>query len=186
MQFLQDPPADGPANMRRDWELLEGLQEDLILRIYAWSGSWASYGYFQSEAEAAAHFAEETLQFVKRPTGGGLVDHRQDLTYTLLIPKSHPWAKLSRAECYLAIHRLIATALTAGGVTCALIEHESGAGAACFAHPVPGDIIDPETGHKLAGAAQRRTRHGLLHQGSILVPELDATWIKQVFLETLD
>lgn len=185
MQILQDPPADGPANMRRDLDLLENLQDEITLRIYRWAGDWASYGYFQSATEAAAHFAGEALQYVQRPTGGGIVDHRQDLTYTLLIPKSHPFAKLSRAESYLAIHGIIQAALTLSEIPCSLIEHEAGEGAACFAHPVPGDLIDPQTHKKLAGAAQRRTRYGLLHQGSILAPNLDAAHLEQAFSEAL-
>jgi lipoate-protein ligase A len=36
---------------------------------------------------------------------------------------------------------------------------------ACFATPVISDVI--ENGRKIAGAAQRKTRTGLVHQGSI-------------------
>jgi lipoate-protein ligase A len=36
---------------------------------------------------------------------------------------------------------------------------------ACFANPVAADVL--LEGRKIAGAAQRRTRTGLLHQGSI-------------------
>jgi lipoate-protein ligase A len=35
----------------------------------------------------------------------------------------------------------------------------------CFANPVPADVL--VNGQKIAGAAQRRTRTGLLQQGSI-------------------
>ncbi len=39
-------------------------------------------------------------------------------------------------------------------------------GMACFASPTLYDVIGPD-GRKLCGGAQRRTRRGLLHQGSI-------------------
>ena len=39
----------------------------------------------------------------------------------------------------------------------------------CFLKPVPADVLD-SAGNKLAGAAQRRTKQGCLHQGSILLP----------------
>jgi lipoate-protein ligase A len=39
---------------------------------------------------------------------------------------------------------------------------------ACFLKPVPADVLDSK-GAKLAGADQRRTRQGCLHQGSILL-----------------
>jgi lipoate-protein ligase A len=41
--------------------------------------------------------------------------------------------------------------------------------ASCFLKPVPADVLDPK-GNKLAGAAQRRTKQGCLHQGSVLLP----------------
>lgn len=166
--------------MQRDLDLLESLQETAILRIYSWSGSWVSYGYFQKEEDAQAHFAEEEIRFVQRPTGGGLVDHRRDLTYTLVIPKGHFLAELPRAECYRRIHRLVQLALGEQGIDSLLLDQESGAGPACFSHPVPGDLVDSE-GRKLAGAAQRRTRHGVLHQGSVLAPELEATLLAKIF-----
>jgi lipoate-protein ligase A len=40
---------------------------------------------------------------------------------------------------------------------------------ACFEKPVAWDLVDRQ-GRKLAGAGQRRTRRGLLHQGSVVVP----------------
>ncbi|MGJ8726301.1 MAG: lipoyl protein ligase domain-containing protein [Roseibacillus sp.] len=167
--------------MERDLDLLEGLQEGPILRLYLWAGDWVSYGFFQTEEEASTHFPNKELQFVKRPTGGGIVDHRQDLTYTLLVPKAHPLAKTSRARSYQRIHHIIHLALTSAGIENLLVTQEIGESPACFEHPVPGDIIDPQTRRKIAGAAQRRTRHGLLHQGSILAPKLSPTILTEAF-----
>ncbi|MDQ8190636.1 lipoyl protein ligase domain-containing protein [Roseibacillus persicicus] len=168
MQLIQDLPADGPTNMQRDLDLLETLGDEPLLRFYQWSGNWASYGYFQSEADAIAHFPNADLHFVKRPTGGGIVDHREDLTYTLLIPKGHPLDVVKRPECYRMIHQCLQAALMTQGVDSRLLDQEEGSGPACFVHPVPGDLVDCRNGLKVAGAAQRRTRQGLLHQGSIL------------------
>ena len=39
------------------------------------------------------------------------------------------------------------------------------AGGLCFTAPAPGDLL--VAGRKIAGAGQRRCRHGLLHQGSL-------------------
>jgi lipoate-protein ligase A len=36
----------------------------------------------------------------------------------------------------------------------------------CFVNPVEHDLVDG-AGRKIAGAGQRRTKHGLLHQGSV-------------------
>ena len=45
---------------------------------------------------------------------------------------------------------------------------------ACFANPVRDDVM--LLGRKIAGAAQRRTRGGFLHQGSIQLPGLDESF----------
>ena len=181
LQVIQDPPANGPVNMQRDLNLLENLEDQLIIRHYQWEPNWISYGYFQTEENAKAQFKTTALNFVKRPTGGGLVDHRHDLTYTLFIPKAHPWAKLSRLDCYLCLHKIVHQALIHDDMNAQLIAKETGNGPICFQHPVPGDIVNPITGKKLAGAAQRRTRHGLLHQGSIIAPNLQPTTLLKVF-----
>lgn len=84
MQVIHDAPADGPANMQRDLHLLKSLGDDPILRIHQCSGYWISYGYFQTEGESRAQFPTPDLQFVQRPTGGGIVDHPPRLHFLTL------------------------------------------------------------------------------------------------------
>src|SRR4029077_16539069 len=58
------------------------------------------------------------------------------------------------------------------GIVSALVETETSKNSdACFANPVVSDVM--ESGRKIAGAAQRKTRSGLLHQGSIQRANLD-------------
>ena len=101
-------------------------------------------------------------------TGGGVVDHRQDQTYSLIIPRGHPLAEARGAESYRIIHEAVAQALTTAGTPARLVS-EDGAGdsAACFKRPVAWDVVG-EDGRKLAGGGQKRTRAGLLHQGSVV------------------
>ena len=40
---------------------------------------------------------------------------------------------------------------------------------ACFEKPVAWDLLG-ENGEKIAGAGQRRSRYGVLHQGSVQAP----------------
>jgi lipoate-protein ligase A len=47
----------------------------------------------------------------------------------------------------------------------------------CFANPVRADVL--VDGRKVAGAAQRRTRAGLLHQGSIQQVDLGADFARR-------
>ncbi len=153
-------------NMAIDEALLREVREP-VLRLYEWAVPAVSLGYFQPAALAGDRL------FVRRYTGGGLVDHVRDVTYTIVLPRAHAWLELSAPESYRLIHEGVQAALAACGVAGELapaahaIESD-----ACFQKPVKFDLVarDGDAG-KLSGAAQRRTREGLLHQGSILLPD---------------
>ena len=154
----------GDDVMAVDEWLLE-VAELPILRVYGWLGDWVSVGYFGEIALAEAKFPG--VNSVRRWTGGGVVDHRRDWTYTLVVPQGEGIAKSRGAESYLRIHEALAGCLDAEG-----IENQLSAGAEqtgdalCFENPVGHDLIGPDL-RKLAGAGQRRSRSGLLHQGSV-------------------
>jgi lipoate-protein ligase A len=168
LQVWMDPvKRPGPEAMAVDEWLLE-TAEIPMLRIYGWQGEWGSVGYFGKLADARAAFPE--LEWVRRWTGGGTVDHRADWTYTLIAPAGSGIAGLRGAESYRLIHEALALALRQEGIDARLSSGQDETGAAlCFKNPVGHDLIDP-AGSKLAGAGQRRTRRGLLHQGSVAVP----------------
>ena len=68
------------------------------------------------------------------------------------------------------IHEALTAALNEVGPRARLIAEDSAVeSAACFEKPVAWDVVDGD-GRKLAGAGQRRTRRGLLHQGSVVPP----------------
>ncbi len=159
-----DPLArDGPEAMAVD-EVLLITCELPLLRIYGWDGAWGSLGYFGKLEEADQGLSD--LNWVRRWTGGGVVDHRGDWTYSLIVPKAWPVATMKKGESYCAIHRVLVDVLKAEGVTPGLSCGDKKAGSLCFENPVEFDVMDGK-GTKLAGAAQRRSKDGLLHQGSV-------------------
>ncbi|BCX46230.1 lipoate-protein ligase A [Haloferula helveola] len=165
--WTDDARRDGWRNMAVDEWLLRTTERP-VLRIYRWEPDWGSYGYFVPDAEAAA--ALPGLKRVRRWTGGGIVDHRQDWTYTLVLPGREGLAGAKGAESYRVIHEALAGALAESGVGVRLSPAgEAARGGECFVHPVEYDLTDPE-GRKIAGAGQRRTADGLLHQGSLACP----------------
>lgn len=166
LRLWYDPmPRRGYANMAAD----ELLMRDSVpwLRVYDWAHPAVSYGYFDSVAEARRLFpgAEE---YIRRWTGGGIVDHRRGQTYTLTLPKRADGAIYPEAaSLYRWIHGALAQALSAHGVPCSLLAADAPSGGrACWASPVCSDITDA-AGHKLAGAGQRRHGGAVLHQGLI-------------------
>jgi len=162
-RLLVHGPASPARNMAIDEALLREVNEP-VLRLYEWDSPAVSLGYFQPAA-----LATEGRPFVRRYTGGGLVDHSHDVTYTLVLPRTHPWMELSAPDSYCLIHRGVQAAIAACGIETEIVSVASMVESdACFQKPVRFDIV--AEGHKLSGAAQRRTREGLLHQGSILIP----------------
>jgi lipoate-protein ligase A len=164
--LLDSGLCDYAFNMALDETLLE-LAAELVrpmLHFYGWSQPAASFGYFQRIADIEAVTPLRPL--VRRPTGGGLVPHDADWTYSVAIPPNHSWYGLRAPESYARMHQWIQRAFTALGVATEL--------ASCCRKEIPGqcfagyemsDLL--RLGGKIAGAAQRRTKTGLLIQGSV-------------------
>ena len=87
-------------NMAVDEVLLLQVADMPVLRLYDWDRPAVSIGYFQHFAAAP----ENGRSVVRRPTGGGIVFHEHDLTFTLVIPKGHPITALSRTESYRLVN----------------------------------------------------------------------------------
>jgi lipoate-protein ligase A len=166
---IVDPdPHSAGLNMALDEALLQRVEVP-TLRVYGWREPAVSFGYFGRCAEVQSMAAGREM--VRRWTGGGIVEHGEDLTYTLLVPRSAAFFSHSALESYRLIHGSIAQWLTACGLDAEVSEvvaEGAAPGGACFVQPVQYDIV--ARGVKIAGAAQRRTRWGLLHQGSIQAP----------------
>lgn len=153
---------DGPEQMACD-ETLMRTAAIPVLRIFRWSRPWVSAGYFVSMNEARA--LRPDLPVCRRWTGGGIVVHEGDFTFSLSVPKAERLASLRPSESYLRIHAALVEALNDTGWHAKLAEDAAQAAGECFAAPVEHDVL--ANGSKIAGGAQRRTRHGLLHQGSV-------------------
>jgi lipoate-protein ligase A len=161
--FLDGEPHPAALNMAMD-EALLGEAVLPVLRSYRWARPAVSLGYFEKVEPVRTAYPGDEI--VRRWTGGGIVPHGQDFTYSLLVPASHPFARASTAATYASIHRAIAAALAAFGFEAVLAAAaEPARSQACFENPVPHDVL--LGGRKIAGGAQRRSRAGLLHQGSI-------------------
>src|SRR5690349_7477154 len=82
-----------------------------LLRFYGWTEPAATFGYFQKFAVVAGLTRLRPL--IRRPTGGGLVPHDADWTYSLVFPPSHPWYQLKAVQSYERVHRWVQAAFCA-------------------------------------------------------------------------
>jgi len=171
ISFFDDiVPHAAALNMAIDEALLATISGP-VLRVYRWVKPAVSFGYFERwEPIRASHPGRDA---VRRWTGGGVVLHGEDFTYSLLIPRSCDAAAIEPGESYGVIHRALCPALADAGIAA---QPASASAAkisqACFENPVLHDVL--VQGEKVAGAAQRRTRVGLIHQGSVQMIELPA------------
>jgi lipoate-protein ligase A len=192
--YHDNAPHSAAMNMAIDEALLEYATVPAI-RFYRWPSPALSFGYFGRFADVASYRRKRDL--VRRWTGGGIVFHGEDLTYSLVVPIDHAAFVESSMSIYERIHRALVNALSRIGkgaelspVAAVYDRREQRKGNLqtpvavgsenrralnpavadrrynnCFANPVRADVIIG--GRKIAGAAQRRTRRGLLQQGSI-------------------
>lgn len=160
--WIDPVPRDGPAQMACD-EALLGAADRPVLRVFHWTEPWVSAGYFVPWKDAQG--ARPDRPVCRRWTGGGVVVHENDFTFALVAPRSEMWSRLRPDESYRVLHVAATEALRAAGIDAAVFDGSPDGGAECFAGPVRYDVM--RGAQKIAGGAQRRTRRGLLHQGSV-------------------
>jgi lipoate-protein ligase A len=169
--LLQQRKNAADYNMALDEALLQ-LAPKLarpVLRFYGWLEPAATFGYSQRYAEIEKLTLLRPL--IRRPTGGGLVPHDTDWTYSLVFPAGHFWYNLKAVESYRRAHEWIRAAFAQMNVATTLSSmSQKEIPGQCFVGAEKDDVL--WHGRKIAGAAQRRTRNGLLIQGSVQPPPI--------------
>ena len=157
---------DAAGHMALDEAVLLGSPPDaLILRVYEWKGEACTFGFSQKYAEAKAA-CKKGIEPVRRATGGGIVHHDGDVTFSLVFP----WDKTCAPETiYKNIHRGIHQALKARGIVNGMWspgEKAPGIAANCFARAEKADLVDAHDKKILGGALRKKGVKGL-YQGSL-------------------
>ncbi|MDQ8202407.1 hypothetical protein [Pelagicoccus sp. SDUM812003] len=176
---IPDSTATAAQNMAFDFLLLQRYQpaEAIRFRHYNWTRPSYTFGLSQRMSYVSSEVQDLSADVIRRPTGGGVVNHIEDWTYTLVIPGSHPLAKGQPIDTYRDVHQCIVNAMTAQGMNVELNLNtpDDNAPSVCFNKAELYDVVLKNLPSKIAGAAQKRTKNGFLMQGSIwkpLVPNL--------------
>jgi lipoate-protein ligase A len=166
--------CDAAFNMALDEALLEAMPrlQKPVLRFYGWMEPAATFGYFQKFSEVEHTTTLRPL--IRRPTGGGIVPHEADWTYSAAFPPGQEWHSLKAEESYRRIHDWLQKAFAELKIETelALCCKKSLPGQ-CFAGHEKFDLL--WRGKKIAGAAQRRNKLGLLIQGSVQPPAVSVS-----------
>ncbi len=170
-RVIDSGPGAPDFNMALDEALLQLAPKigGPVVRFYGWTEPAATFGYSQHYDAVAALTSLRPL--IRRPTGGGLVPHDSDWTYSMVFPAGSAWHQSKAVESYSRVHAWIREAFAAIGVPATLApERRKEAPGQCFVGAEKDDVL--WQGRKIAGAAQRRTQTGLLIQGSVQPPPL--------------
>jgi lipoate---protein ligase len=179
----------GERHMQWDADALETLDEDApcILHLYEWEAPTISYGYF---LKPEVLFKEDAvrahgLQLVRRPTGGGAVFHLWDMAFSVLLP--HRLCKEKTLDNYQLIHRAVLDSVrelaseTFEGELAQPTNVSPERNSFCMAQPTSYDLVWENK--KIAGAAQRRTKNGLLHQGFIALSLPEKSLLEEILVD---
>lgn len=170
-RLLDSGALDGAEHMALDSGLMDRAREtgETVLRVYRWMRPTLSFGRHET---VAGHFDRDRLaaagiDAVRRPTGGRVLLHDREVTYSVTAPVAEDE---SLRVSYARINALLISALRAIGADvepAAQSPARRPGGAPCFAEPAAGELVFD--GRKLVGSAQRRDRGALLQHGSILL-----------------
>lgn len=170
-------PADGPTNMAVDEALLSCFDPNgslPVLRLYGWTPAALSLGRFQN--------AEQVLDLdrcdaagvpvVRRITGGGVIYHTAELTYSLVCAPHHLPPAASIKESFRILTSFLLSLYRKLGLDASYAVDRLPPGTLfgertpfCFAGKESYDILIG--GRKIGGNAQRRLKNAIFQHGSI-------------------
>ncbi len=174
--------GDAPLNMADDIALLELFPKKNTLRFrhYEWLHPCWTFGYSLPLKQILEIISiEKNARYCRRPTGGGLVRHQLDWTYSFVIPINSPFFNHPPQDLYKITHEALAKSLQIHGCSTELMPCTDNLkqkslkpwtqrlSKRCFDKPEIFDLVLSNTHHKVAGLAMRRNHFGLLIQGSI-------------------
>lgn len=175
--LLHTPALNVYEHMALDEQWVIRYPQEIMLRFYNWTSAPAvTFGYAQFVSEVRRTLSAQSFagDYTRRPTGGGVVFHTDDLTFSLVF--SFPGRP---AEIYRQLHTAIWAQLDRAGVGGRVVDTVLPAAAyapssnhqasACFIRPVENDLLAAD-GRKMLGGAIRRFGTTVLYQGSLQQP----------------
>lgn len=191
--FINTGSKDPYYNMAMDEALLNFVSRgeiDPVIRFYTWNPATLSIGYFQRLKKEIdiEKVKEKGYGLVRRQTGGRGVLHDKELTYSVIVPESHPKMPTTVTEAY----RVISQGLLEGfknlgfetyfAVPRSKEEREKlkqPRSSVCFDAPSWYELV--VEGRKIAGSAQTRQKGVILQHGTIL-QDIDVDELFDLFI----
>ncbi|MCD2478856.1 biotin/lipoate A/B protein ligase family protein [Mammaliicoccus lentus] len=178
--FVNTKSSNPFYNMAVDEALMNFVSReeiDPVIRFYTWDPATLSIGYFQKLTKEIdiEKVKEKGFGLVRRATGGRGVLHDKELTYSVIVPESHPNMPQTVTEAYRVISEGLLEGFKALGFEAyfsvpkskeAREKLKSPRSSVCFDAPSWYELV--VEGRKIAGSAQTRQKGVILQHGSIL------------------
>jgi lipoate-protein ligase A len=171
-RLILSPPLPGSINMAVDSAILAAVEEGIsppTLRLYSWDPPCLSLGYSQPFSDIDQdRLIESGWDIVRRPTGGRAILHTDELTYSVIGPKTDPRLGGGLMESYRRISQALFDSLV--NLELPVMIHQGKNPLAnnqpvCFENPSDFEIT--VEGRKIIGSAQARKMGALLQHGSL-------------------
>jgi len=174
--IVDKKPLNGSLNMAVDDFLFRSLssEPETYFRFYRWERPTVSLGYSQDIRKVVdvEYCRKQRIDIVRRMTGGKLVLHHKEVTYSLCSSDRETFTS-TLADSY----RLVSQALIRGFEKMGLKSYLADAppnsyvrgNLPCFSYPARNEI--EVEGKKIVGSAQKRTGSRFIQHGSIPLEE---------------
>ena len=158
-------------NMAVDEALMRSFSENdmPLLRLYEWENPSLSLGRFSHPEQSLdpEKMEKSGIEYVRRMTGGGILVHGGDISYTLIVPQNFVRSRgVKSAYRYLCgfimdFYKRLGLDASFAKEDGPIVQHTE----SCLAGREAYDIVID--GRKIGGNAQRHTRSAMLQHGSI-------------------
>ncbi len=178
-RFIDTGALDGAMNMAVDEALLRCFDPETsrpVFRFYGWEPPTLSLGRFQKAGEVLDRekCCSANVPAVRRITGGGVIYHAGEITYSLVCAPGHVPPAASIKESFRVLTRFLLRFYAKLGLDACYAAEHGPAGVKlgertdfCFAGRESYDILI--SGRKIGGNAQRRLKNAIFQHGSIPV-----------------
>lgn len=186
VKLIINPALDVYGQMAVDELLVSNFAP--CIRFFNWDiRPQATFGYIQKISQAEIELKKLGInKFTRRITGGGLVLHKDDLTFSLVFDLP---SRVQPNLIYTALHGAIQEELKDAGFLASVYVGKSdyrpqtsgGQVQNCFTNPVADDLV--QDGKKILGGALRRFDKRVLYQGSLQVKDAENQKVKNALVK---
>lgn len=190
IKFVPYEVLTGCENMQKDGGLLDFAIKNKIdypiFRLYGWKPACVSLGRNQREDFIDKDFlSKNSIDIVKRLTGGRALLHDDEITYSCIFPVSYLRNGENVSKSYMEISQILINIFAEIGIELDFgtskpvnTKHDY-----CMLISTGADLC--YKGKKLIGSAQCRKNGYILQHGSILY-DYDKSLLEKVFSEPVD